>query len=91
MKLIFCPDCYDMRKLSTELTECACGRSHGQYDDDGICATIGGRAVAFGIHNNDVREALNMPQDEPATVRCWRFVSTSKRVRRGLAPSRGRK
>lgn len=57
MKLIFCPDCQDIRKLLHEQTYCSCGKSWGQYTDD-INAVIGGLAIPIGIANYSFVEAL---------------------------------
>ena len=58
MKLIFCPKCQDMLKLQRELRMCDCMSSWGQYDDNGIDATIGGEAIPIGIDNYTFSEAI---------------------------------
>lgn len=50
MKLIFCPECQDVFRLTSNWRMCMCSQSGGQYDDR-ICATIGGKARVFGIAN----------------------------------------
>lgn len=60
MKLIFCPDCGDIRALYTvEIKiECGCGKSSGIVSQDGLHATISGNAVPLGIHNREFMQAL---------------------------------
>jgi len=52
MKLLFCPDCYDVQGLiQPEWRTCYCKNSGGQYNADGMTATLGGRARVFGVGN----------------------------------------
>jgi hypothetical protein len=52
MKLLFCSDCHDIKGLvKQEWRTCMCGKSGGQYNKDGLTATIGGAARVFGIGN----------------------------------------
>lgn len=62
MKLIFCPECHDIRRLTQRKRMCTCRRSWGQYDLDGLHAAIGGLAVPLGIANPSFAKAL---QDRP--------------------------
>jgi hypothetical protein len=51
MKLIFCPECWDVVKLSTKSTRtCECGKASGRYIDN-LNAEISGTAVAVGFNN----------------------------------------
>ena len=57
MKLLFCPDCHDAHELiPDEWRMCLCGASGGQYNADGMTATIGGRARVFGVGNTFFNE-----------------------------------
>jgi hypothetical protein len=58
MKLIFCPRCQDVRKLSYDLRTCECGASWGKYYEDGLSAMIGGEAIAVGFNNSNFLDAL---------------------------------
>lgn len=51
MKLIYCPHCKDVRRLTFEKRECECGASFGYYYKDGLHAVIGGDAIPLGIDN----------------------------------------
>ena len=52
MKLLFCPQCHDVHGLiEQEWRMCLCGQSGGQYNIDGMTATVGGQARVFGVGN----------------------------------------
>lgn len=52
MKLLYCPLCHDvMGLIQQEWRTCLCGASGGQYNADGMTATIGGRVRIFGVGN----------------------------------------
>lgn len=52
MKLLYCPSCHDVQGLiMPEWRTCLCGLSGGQYNKDGMTATIGGMGKVFGIGN----------------------------------------
>lgn len=52
MKLLFCPFCYDViRLIEREWRQCDCEKSGGQYNKDGMTATLGGAARVFGVAN----------------------------------------
>jgi hypothetical protein len=52
MKILFCPSCYDViRLIEREWRLCDCGLSGGQYNKDGMTATLGGIARVFGVAN----------------------------------------
>jgi hypothetical protein len=57
MKLIFCPLCQDVIKLTLALRYCQCGESHGYYLDD-INAQIGGKAIPLGFMNYSLAQAI---------------------------------
>jgi hypothetical protein len=63
MKLIYCPECHDVRKLDYQATFCKCGASSGWYEDDGLHATIQGEAIPLGFANSSLVAALeNQPE-----------------------------
>jgi len=62
MKLIFCPDCQDIRKIGHNNTYCACGASYGRYLDD-INAEYGGLALPFGMSNPSLYRAFRMYEE----------------------------
>ena len=59
MKLIYCPECQDVRKLHVgERVECQCGESWGWYKNI-LNAVVGGKAIPIGFNNRSFRMALN--------------------------------
>ena len=66
MKLLFCVDCQDVRKLNKSKTHCNCRRSWGQYEADGHKAVVGGKALVMAIENSQLQEALTRKLDAPA-------------------------
>jgi len=63
MKLIYCPECHDVRKLDYPVTVCKCGASKGWYLNDGLHAMIQGAAIPLGIANRSFVTALdNRPE-----------------------------
>ncbi|MEE9597944.1 MAG: hypothetical protein V3V96_14320 [Acidiferrobacterales bacterium] len=73
MKLLYCPDCDDIRKLQAicryrtypredprGLSFCACGKSWGFYKSDMLNAVYGGRALPLGIDNHTLAHALSL-------------------------------
>lgn len=63
MKLIFCPQCEDIVKLRFSWTYCECKDSYGMYQNDGINAIIGGRAISLGIANSSLVKSLRKYND----------------------------
>lgn len=52
MKLLYCDNCQDIVRVGlSRWRTCFCGRVGGQYNEDGVTATIGGPARVFGIAN----------------------------------------
>jgi len=57
MKLIYCPHCYDVRKIQSEKTHCRCGQCWGMYTDD-LNAIYGGEAIPLGVANSSFVKAI---------------------------------
>lgn len=61
MKLIYCPWCHDVLKMTGPCDArpdyCDCGRSWGHYTDD-LNAEYGGAAVPLGVSNSEFQRAL---------------------------------
>lgn len=52
MKLLWCDDCHDVVALRVDRWRtCICGAVGGQYNYDGVTATIGGKGRVIGIGN----------------------------------------
>ena len=76
MKLIFCPNCEDVRKITTEYaTFCTCGRSWGQYNEDGITAIYSGEAIPLFIENSCFADKLRLWRASDARQRGIRFTA----------------
>jgi len=66
MKLILCPECGDVIKLSRNRTRwCNCRQSYGRYDLDGKHAWYAGRAIPLGIDNNSLGKAIASDKKHP--------------------------
>ena len=50
MKLLFCPDCWDLFKLTLKLRSCACGKVKGKYLNVKE-AVSNGQGVSLGLDN----------------------------------------
>jgi len=76
MKLIFCPECFDVVKLrAEEKRTCYCGESWGQYYPDHIRASYGGKCIPLGINNNSVDMAL---RGSLTTIEGWFYHNTNR-------------
>ncbi len=63
MKLIYCPICDDVFKMSSLLSQCCCSASWGRYTDL-VNAEYGGEAIPLGIANNSLAEAIRLRPDK---------------------------
>jgi hypothetical protein len=84
MKLIFCPRCFDVRKLQRHQTYCDCGYVSGRYDADGAHATVSPEASVIGIDNHTLRRAIVAPRDKDGghrTICAWLMGDDASRVR----------
>lgn len=58
MKLVFCPNCYDVIKFGYKTKRyCKCKKSWGEYTDE-INAVSGGECIPLGIANSSLNKAL---------------------------------
>jgi hypothetical protein len=51
MKLLFCPDCWDVIKLTFEVRSCKCGKVFGKYVDNST-AVVNGEGISLAIDNS---------------------------------------
>lgn len=86
MKLLFCPKCWDVKKLAFEERRCACGESYGRYIDRRR-AVIGGEAVLLGINNFSLRVALGVCIASGArmALEAWMFEAEHPNYEREVA------
>jgi hypothetical protein len=62
VKLIYCPECHDVRKLHlNETVTCQCGQSSGAYVDN-LNAWISGKAIPIGFANPTLVDALYLQE-----------------------------
>lgn len=57
MKLILCPHCSDLFRLTHTYKTCECGESAGNYVDD-LYAVTYGKAIPVGFANSSFVEAI---------------------------------
>jgi hypothetical protein len=69
VKLIFCPECHDVRKLHRNGVTCWCGKSSGRYLEDDLHAEIAGKAIPLGIDNNTFAAAVRSRIQTPNGTR----------------------
>lgn len=85
MKLLYCPKCGDVRKLTFAETVCDCGESSGRYLADGVRAVVTGRALVIGIDNFCLRhfEQLRWRHpEETYTIPAWLMRDGAPNVER---------
>jgi hypothetical protein len=73
MKLIYCPNCYDIVKCQKTDRTCQCGQSGGRYLDD-LNAIYWGKAIPLGLANSSFVRALRNQPDEGMGERFEAFV-----------------
>lgn len=59
MKLLFCPDCKDVKRLHFNKTYCKCKKSWGRYINE-IDAVINSNAIPLGFDNPSLAFALGL-------------------------------
>jgi len=79
MKLILCAECQDVIKLLVGKQRfCDCGKSYGEYMDDGLNAKIGGRAIPIGFANNSLLGAIRCRPESGQGSKFEAFVIPEK-------------
>jgi len=66
MKLLFCPDCYDIITLTSETRHCKCSATFGKYMSNGVHAQVSENSVVLGFNNNSFVHALKNPPHKDA-------------------------
>ncbi len=69
MKLLFCPFCWDVKKLDREITTCKCGKVKGKYLEDGLHAVVSVDAQVICLANPDIEHACY--RKDHNTIRSW--------------------
>lgn len=72
MKLLFCPRCWDLFKLSGYLRSCECGDVSGRYVSQ-TKAEVNGRGLSLGIDNLSLIQAKSDVKNGAtrAAIDCW--------------------
>ena len=73
MKLILCPNCYQVISLRETLTKCECEKSWGKYIDH-IDAVYGGNAIPLGFDNFSLADSVRNQPDAGLGERFVAFV-----------------
>ena len=79
MKLLFCDRCHDVVRVSSrEWRQCRCKLIGGQYNEDGVTATVAGPARVFGIANPFFMPGFDKKSpEEIETIRAyWKYTGT---------------
>lgn len=77
MKLLYCGHCGDVVRLYPEKRYCKCGKSWGQYLEDGATTVQTYPGLSLAISNPDFELALKAFVEDPRhfspllTMRCW--------------------
>ena len=58
MKLLLCGHCGDVVRLFSERRTCKCGKSWGNYLEDGSTAVQSNHTLSLGLHNHDLNSAI---------------------------------
>ena len=73
MKLIFCKNCFDVKKLGSEMTYCNCGKCYGRYTDE-LNAEINISSIPIGFNNFSLSMAIKNQPDKDWGERFEAFV-----------------
>jgi len=88
MKLIYCPYCFDIFKLTKVMKKCSCGKVMGRYIDNRE-AEVSKDAVSIGIGNGSFHNAeLNLYTSENVHNREW-YIENCKIAHVWLRPNTG--
>jgi hypothetical protein len=58
MKLLFCPDCWDVIKLESEIRKCKCGKCSGKYLENLHNAVTNGEGICLAFNNSSLTSAI---------------------------------
>lgn len=82
MKLIYCPKCKDIIKLTMVYRTCFCGQSSGKYLNY-INAEIHGEAIPIGILNTEFQAATQCrPKEVKALFEAFVIPESSLTVKK---------
>jgi len=86
MKLIFCPECYDIFDLDIkEVKSCHCGQSSGKYLDDLRTVEVSEKAIVICFNNQQFTNALIFTCDDDKSgqnFNAWILPANNRWIRR---------
>ena len=85
MKLLFCPDCYDIAKIEYVSRRCRCGAVIARYlDDEGNVEISGVRAHVLAVPNYSLDHAIRTEEYRYLSppVECYLLSTSHEKVRR---------
>lgn len=90
MKLLLCPRCWDVFKLSETLRSCACGRVKGKYINDRD-AVSNGEGIDIAIGNGSLQAAIeNMKEvQHPEQIDREKWIDIARIEYAWVRPSEG--
>lgn len=90
VKLLFCPICQDVFKLSEELRTCACGRVRGKYLNDRDAVT-NGKGIDIAIGNGSLLTAIEGMRsiEHPEKMDRGMWIDTGRIEYAWVRPSEG--
>ncbi len=88
MKLLFCPECWDVQKLVKEERVCQCGKVRGRAITS-VDVEINGDSIVLGLDNHGLmanwqryKEYPYPPNRKDYDMRCWIFGHGYHRIKR---------
>jgi len=82
VKLLYCPKCNDIKKLSFVERHCKCGHVWGHYEPDGLHAVVSAEAEVLGIDNESLALALGSVLFSVGSgITAWVIPHSSDRVK----------
>jgi hypothetical protein len=85
MKLLFCPVCGDVVKLTHQFRSCQCRACQGRYVSDDVVAVTGDCAEVIGLDSGGVHAALALVDSNDRRgpdIAAWMFQHGSDRIQR---------
>jgi hypothetical protein len=84
MKLLLCPKCHDIIRLFSSTRWCQCKESWGRYELDGLRAVYSPNAIALGMDNFEVSQAVHVSRrtTRQGAVYSWFIIPEGANIRR---------
>jgi hypothetical protein len=79
MKLLFCPNCWDIFKLDRKLRSCSCGKCKGKYLEDDHHAVVNGEGYSLAMDNNSFVKLTLAESFTIKHITCWARPHTGEK------------